>query len=184
VLTVTKRVITHIRESWGFKSIYILQEKSDTHDTYTLMISYMWQLFTLTQQSWTDPTALEKKGLPSQFTARRLTDPRVQLQFLFPNNHWSSRLKTIIYWWTCYISLLGSYLLYVIGTFNTCSWGSNHQSLTDTNEGYHLEDVGFPHHSPRPSQPTILYFPLMAQSGLKLTSSSIKPLAIKCIESK
>jgi hypothetical protein len=62
VLIVTRQVVTNIRESRRFELMYILQEKSDTHNTYTLMTSGMQQHFTLTQQSWTDPTAPEKKG--------------------------------------------------------------------------------------------------------------------------
>jgi hypothetical protein len=33
----------------------------------------------------------------------------------------------------------------VIGTFNTCSWGLTHQSLTDTGRGYNIEGTSFPH---------------------------------------
>jgi hypothetical protein len=49
---------------------------------------------------------------------------------------------------TGYISLLGPYLQYVISTFNTCSWGPTHWSLTDIDGGYNLGDVGFPYHTP------------------------------------
>jgi hypothetical protein len=79
------------------------------------------------------------------------------------NNHWSSALKPSIYWWTCYICLLGSYLQYVITTFNICSRGPIHRSLIDTSGGYNLGGAGFPQHTPHPSQPMILYF---CQSGL------------------
>jgi hypothetical protein len=51
--------------------------------------------------------------------AARKTDPWVPTQFPSPNNHWSSRFKTNIYWWTCCINLLDSYLQHVITTFNT-----------------------------------------------------------------
>jgi hypothetical protein len=64
-----------------------------------------------------------EKELLSQSTACWLTDPRVPTQFLSPNRHWSSRLKTIIYWRTCYIGLFDPYLQHVISTFNTCSRG-------------------------------------------------------------
>jgi hypothetical protein len=57
--------------------MYILQEKYDTHDTYVLTTNHTQQPFTLTQQSWMDPTALEKKGLPTTSLARLLTDPQV-----------------------------------------------------------------------------------------------------------
>jgi hypothetical protein len=58
----TRQAVSHISELRRFELMYILQEKSDTHNTYTLMTSGMQQRFTLTQQSWTDPTAPEKKG--------------------------------------------------------------------------------------------------------------------------
>jgi hypothetical protein len=46
----------------------------------------------------------------------------------------------------------------VISTFNTCSWGPTHQSLTDNGRGYNLEGAALPHHTCHPSQPTVLRF--------------------------
>jgi hypothetical protein len=40
-----------------------------------------------------------EKGLLTQFTARRLTDPRVRIQFLSQANQWSSRPKTSFCRW-------------------------------------------------------------------------------------
>jgi hypothetical protein len=40
-----------------------------------------------------------EKGLPTQSTARRLTDTRVRTQFLSEANHWSSRLKPVFCRW-------------------------------------------------------------------------------------
>jgi hypothetical protein len=66
----------------------------------------------------------------------------------------------------------------VISTFNICSQIPTHRSLTDTNGGYHLGGISFPHHSHRSSQLTVLRFPLMALFGLYLpsqvTSSNIR----------
>jgi hypothetical protein len=62
---------------------------------------------------------------------------------------------------TSYISLLGSYVQHVISTFNTCSLGPTHRSLTNTGGRYNLWGSDFPHHTPRPSQPTVLRFFLM-----------------------
>jgi hypothetical protein len=56
------------------------------------------------------------------------------------------------------IGLLGSYHWYAIGTFNTCSRGLTHRSLTDTGGDYNLEGVDFPHTTPGPSQPMVLPF--------------------------
>jgi hypothetical protein len=37
--------------------------------------------------------------------------------------------------------------------------------------GYNLGGVGFSHHTPYPSQPTVLRFPLMASPDLRLSIS-------------
>jgi hypothetical protein len=71
-----------------------------------------------------------------------------------------------------YIGLLGPYHQHVISTFNTCSQGSTHRSLTNTGGGYNLRGVGFSHHTPRSSQLAVLRFPLMALPGLMLTIST------------
>jgi hypothetical protein len=145
----SRRMITHIWESWQFKSMYIMHKKPDTHDTYASMIDDTWQPFTLTQQSQIDPTTPEKKSLLSQ-SPTRLSDSQVLLQFLSSNSHWSSRWKSIIYWRTSYINLLGSYIQHVISTFNTCSWRATMtQFLTDIDGGYNLRDLGLPHYSPQ-----------------------------------
>jgi hypothetical protein len=56
------------------------------------------------------------------------------------------------------LGLLGPYHQHTISTFNTCSRGPTHQSLTNTGGGYSLEGVGFPYTTPRPSQSTVLPF--------------------------
>jgi hypothetical protein len=56
------------------------------------------------------------------------------------------------------LGLSGSYLRHTIRTFNTCSRGSTHRSLIDTGGGYNLGGVGFPHHTLRSSQLTVLRF--------------------------
>jgi hypothetical protein len=56
------------------------------------------------------------------------------------------------------LGLLGPYRRHAIGMFNTCSWGSTHRSLTDTSGGYNLGDTGFPHTTPRHSQPVVSTF--------------------------
>jgi hypothetical protein len=57
------------------------------------------------------------------------------------------------------LGLPDPYLRHAIGTFNACSWVSTPQSLTDTGGGYNLERAGFSHHTPQPSQLTVLRFP-------------------------
>jgi hypothetical protein len=70
------------------------------------------------------------------------------------------------------LGLSGPYHRHVIDTFNTCSWGPTHRSLTDTDGGYSLEGVGFPHTTPRPSQPMVSPFHLRASSGLQFIQES------------
>jgi hypothetical protein len=170
-MTATRQAMTHIRESWWFKSMYILQEKSDTHDTYALMTSRMWQPFMLTQQSWTD-ALLHRKRAPILIHITSTDWSTGPHHFLSPNNHWSRTLKPSICWGTRCIGLLDSYQQHAISMFNTFSWGPTHQYLTDTDGGSHIGGVVFPHHSPRPSQLTILHFPRRVPFGLKLTSST------------
>jgi hypothetical protein len=53
---------------------------------------------------------------------------------------------------TWFLTLLGPYHQYVIGTLNTSSQGPIHQFLTDTAEGYNLGGAGFTYHTLWPSQ--------------------------------
>jgi hypothetical protein len=57
------------------------------------------------------------------------------------------------------LGLMCPYHQHEIGTFNTCSRGPTHWSLTDTGGGYNLRGAGFPHTTPRPSQLPISPFP-------------------------
>jgi hypothetical protein len=65
------------------------------------------------------------------------------------------------------LGLPGPYHQHAIGTFNTCSQGRTHRSLTDTVGGYNLGDADLPHHTLRPSQPTVSTFHPRAPSGLQ-----------------
>jgi hypothetical protein len=56
---------------------------------------------------------------------------------------------------------------HAIGTFNTCSRGTTHWSLIDTGGGYNLGNAGFPHTTPRPSQPAVSTFHLRALPDLQ-----------------
>jgi hypothetical protein len=57
----------------------------------------------------------------------------------------------------------------MISTFNTCSRGPTHRSLTDIGGGYSLGDVGLPHTTSRPSQLTASTFHLGALPGLQFS---------------
>jgi hypothetical protein len=106
-----------------------------------------------------------EKGLPTQFIAHRLTDPRVHTQFLSQVNPWSSRLKPNFYRWQA-TRLTEPIYQYAIGTFNTCSRGPTHRSLTNTGGGYSLEGVSFSHTTLWHSQPAVSTFQLRASPGL------------------
>jgi hypothetical protein len=111
-----------------------------------------------------------EKGLPTQSSARRLTDPWVRTQFLSRANQWSSgESQTSIN--SRLLGLPGPYYRHAIGTFNTCSWGPTERSLTDTGGGYNLEGAGLTHtHSPT-FLTSCLPFPLVAPSGLKFNQA-------------
>jgi hypothetical protein len=64
------------------------------------------------------------------------------------------------------LSLLGLYHRHTIGTFNTCSWGSTHRSLTDTSGGYSLRSASLPRITPRPFQSRVSTFHLRVSPGL------------------
>jgi hypothetical protein len=107
-----------------------------------------------------------EKGLPTQSTACRLTDPWVRTQFLSRVSQWSSgESQTSIN--NMPLGLPGPYQRHAIGTFNTCSRGPTHRFLTDIGGGYNLRSVGLPHTTPRPSQPTVSTFHLRVLSGLQ-----------------
>jgi hypothetical protein len=56
------------------------------------------------------------------------------------------------------LGLSGPYHRHAIGTFNICSRGPTHRSLTNTGGSYKLGGAGLPHTTLRPSQPTVLPF--------------------------
>jgi hypothetical protein len=116
-----------------------------------------------------------EKGLPTQSTARRLTDLRVCTQCLSWASQWSSEKRQI----SVDGKLLGlpsPYHRHAIGTFSTCLWGPTHRYLTDTGRSYNLEGVGLSHtHSPTFST-SCLHFPLSAPPSLQFNQAlSTKP---------
>jgi hypothetical protein len=109
--------------------------KPDQHDTYA---SYRRPSYVASfHESSTElhiVTTPDKKGLPTQSTARRLTDPWVHTQFLSRANQWSSGESQISID-SRLLGLPGPYHRYAIGMFNTCSRGPTHRSSTDTGRG-------------------------------------------------
>jgi hypothetical protein len=107
-----------------------------------------------------------EKGLPTQSTARRLTDLWIRTQFLSQDNHWSCGGKTTLCWRQA-TRLTGPIYQHAIGTFNTCLWGLTHRSLNNTGGGYNLGGADFPYTTPRPSQPTVSTFHLRVPPDLQ-----------------
>jgi hypothetical protein len=72
-------------------------------------------------------------------------------------------LMDMLHWFTEPISpACDQYVQYLLA-------GVNPSVLTDTVGGYHLGDLGLPHHSPIPSQSTILRSPNKGPPDLRLT---------------
>jgi hypothetical protein len=65
------------------------------------------------------------------------------------------------------LGLLSPYHQHTTDTFNTCSRGPTHRSLTDTGGGYKLGGASFPDTTPQPSQPDVSPFHLRIPSGLQ-----------------
>jgi hypothetical protein len=185
-----RQAITHIRESRWFESMYtsrgnlihmtcMLPALVHVRHTYASCGQSLYvATFRESSTALDRVIAPEKKKLPATSLAHRLTDLWVPIQFLSypqPLKQWR---KPSIHWQTSYISLLGPYHRHVISTFNTCSRGPTHQSLTDTGRGYNLGGAGLPHHTPRPSQPTVLHFPPKGPARSQVIKYQHKLLAI------
>jgi hypothetical protein len=64
------------------------------------------------------------------------------------------------------LGLPGPYHRHAISTFNTCSWGPTHRSLTDTGGGYNLWGASLPHTHSLTFPTSCLPFPLVVPPGL------------------
>jgi hypothetical protein len=106
-----------------------------------------------------------EEELPTQSITRWLTDPWIRTQHVSHSSQWSSGEKSSFYWQPT-TRLTEPIYHHAISTFNTCSQGPTHRSLTDTGGGYNLEVAGLPHTTPRPFQPMVSTFHLRAPPGL------------------
>jgi hypothetical protein len=101
---------------------------------------------------------LPRKRLPTQSTARQLTNPWVHTQLLSRASQWSRGRKTNFCWWpttrfTGPISpTYDRYVQYLLT-------GANPLILNRHRRGYSLGGTGFPHSTPWPSQPAVSHFP-------------------------
>jgi hypothetical protein len=106
-----------------------------------------------------------EEGLPTQFTARRSSDPRVRTQLLTHNSQ-RAMGKSQAPVDNRLLGLPRPYHRHAIGTFNTCSWRPTERSLIDTGEGYNLRGADLPHTHSLTFPANCPYFPLMAPSDL------------------
>jgi hypothetical protein len=170
---------THIQESRRFESMYTLQGKTQStwrirfprqsmYDRYTLSTgsSRTWQPFTSRRQSWAGPLLPRKRAPDTIYIT-----PADRSAGLYPVSLPSQLMKQ---WGQSQpfvdgrlLTLSGPYHRHEIGTFNTCSWGPTHRSLTDTGGGYNLEGASFVHTTLRSSQPMVSTFHLRAPPGLQ-----------------
>jgi hypothetical protein len=117
------------------------------------------------QQGWTDPL-LSRKSAPDSTSQPGWVVHGTHLSFS-PNtaNEVVRSSQTpnddMLQW------LLDTYHQHAIDTFNICSWGPSHRSLTNKGGGYSLGGADFPQTTPSPSQPTVSTFHLRAPPGLQ-----------------
>jgi hypothetical protein len=90
------RIDVHLTgETWPTWYVCFPRQSTYTRRTLPTGGPHMWQPFMSHRQGWTDTTAPEKKCYQLHLSAR-LSGPRDPPQFLFQDNHWSSRLKSSI----------------------------------------------------------------------------------------
>jgi hypothetical protein len=79
-------------------------------------------------------------------------------------------LMNKLHWFTGLISLACDQ------SFNTCLGGRGNPSVLNRHRrGYNLGAAEFPYYSPRPSQPTVIRFPLRVPPSLQLNNLKCKP---------
>jgi hypothetical protein len=119
---------------------------------YISHVVHIYQPFVRRRQIWMDPIAPEKNG--SRYNPQhtgwsiRGSVPSFSLE---PTNETMGVSQAHVD--DQLLGLPGPYRRYAIGTFNTCSRGPTHRSLTDIDGGYNLGGTGLPHTTHRPSQP-------------------------------
>jgi hypothetical protein len=161
-----KQAVTHIWESRWFESMYNLQGKTwpTRHVRFLRTVPVRGNLSWVINKVGQSHCSREK-GLPTQSTAHRLTDPHVCTQFISRANKWSSvESHTSIN--NRLLGLPGPYHRHAIGTFNTCSWGPTHRSLTNIGGSYNIGGAGFPRTHSLTFPTNCLLFPLVAPPGL------------------
>jgi hypothetical protein len=135
----------------------------------------MWQPFTNHRQSWIESLLLRKRApdIIHSTPADRSACPYTVSLWA---NQWSTgQSQTSID--SMLLGLPGPYHRHAIDTFNACSRGPTHWSLTNTGGSYNLGGASF-HITPRPSQLVVPTFHLRALSDLRLINPII-PIELK-----
>jgi hypothetical protein len=166
-------MVTHIRESLWFESMYTLQRKIRpirhtlstlspcmVHDHTYLTRSIYSNLSYSRQQIWTDPLHLRRRPPDIIHSTTTIWFVGPYLASLHNSQRAVGKSQAPVD--NRLLGLPSSYHRHAIGTFNTCSRGPTERSLIDTGGGYNLGGSGLPHtHSP-----TFLiscpHFPLVA----------------------
>jgi hypothetical protein len=128
---------------------YICFPHQSTYTRHTLPAGgpCRWQPFTQSSTDLNRSTSPEKKGSRHnlQHTGRPIHGSVLSFSPTTANEAMGKSQSSID---TRLLSLPTPYHRHAIGTFNTCSWGPTHRSLTNSGGGYNLECAGFPHTTP------------------------------------
>jgi hypothetical protein len=148
--------VHHAEETWSTRHTHsMLGPRMALDQTYLTWSTYS-NLSWSHQQHWTD-ALLSRKTTPESTSQLGWVARRTHLSFS-PNTsievvHLSQASIDVRL-----LGLLDSYYLHAISTFNTCSRGPTHRSLTSIDEGYNLKGTGLLYYTPRPFQPMVLRF--------------------------
>jgi hypothetical protein len=171
--------------------VHLVGETWPTHHTHPTLILHMvpdhtyltrsthGNLSCSRQQIWKKSTAPKKKGSRpnSQHVDWPVRRSVPNFSHITANEAVGKRQASID---NRLLGIPGPYLRHVIDTFNTCSRGPTHRSLTDTSRVYNLGGASFPCHTPWPSQSTVLRFPPKGPARSQVIQSQHKPLVQWC----
>jgi hypothetical protein len=149
--------------------MYTLQGKPDQHTTHIPCLVHVWPWTIRISRAphiatfWESSTGLDRCTTPKKKCSRlhlsvRLSGLQARLSFSSNTNTDAVRLSQAPVD-DRLLGLLGPNHQHATSTFNTCSWGPTHRSFTYRGRGYNLGGAGLPHHTPWPSESTVLHFP-------------------------
>jgi hypothetical protein len=172
-MTTTSQTVPHIWDSRWFELMYIMSEKPDQYITriscsvriwpsHMYLTWFAYNNILLVVNSVGQILLLLRKIAPDSTSQLGWVAHRTRLSFspntiIKPVGLSQSSVDDML------LGLLGSYLQHTISTCNTCSRGSTHWSLIDTDGGYNLVGV-------IPNRRSFT-FHLMVPLGLRLTNN-------------